>query len=159
MTDESKLRIVRINNGTVIDHIRAGTALEVLQILGINGKEGAIVTLAMNISSHRIGRKDIVKLEDRFLDEAELAKIALVAPEATINLIENGAVVKKTRVKLPSTITNIVVCPNTRCITNQDREPVRPRYQVVTDDPITLKCLYCWSLVTEADIIAQFTGK
>jgi aspartate carbamoyltransferase regulatory subunit len=158
-TGEDKLRIVKINNGTVIDHIRAGVALEVLQILDITGKEGTVVTLAMNISSHRIGRKDIVKLEERILADAEVARIALVAPEATINLIKNGLVVKKTRVKLPDVLTDIVTCPNTRCITNQEREPVRPKYQVVSSSPITLKCLYCWTLVDESEIVAQFTKK
>ena len=61
----SKIRIVKIREGTVIDHITAGHALDVLKILGITGKEGNVVTLAMNISSSRIERKDIVKIEDR----------------------------------------------------------------------------------------------
>ncbi|NWF96425.1 MAG: aspartate carbamoyltransferase regulatory subunit [Candidatus Thorarchaeota archaeon] len=152
-----KIRIVKIRNGTVIDHIRAGMALEVLQILGITGKEGPVVTLAMNISSNRIGRKDIVKLEDHFLEEHEVARIALVAPEATINLISEFQVVKKTRVQLPDTLTDIVICPNARCITNQEREPVKPSYQVVSRMPIRLKCLYCWSFIDEDHIVRQFT--
>ncbi len=156
---EEKLRIVKINNGTVIDHIRAGTALDVLKILGITGKQGTVVTLAMNISSHRIGRKDIVKLEERFLADNEVARIALVAPEATINLIKNEMVVKKTRVQLPSTITDIVKCPNTRCITNAEHEPIKPKYGVTSRSPMTLKCLYCWALVSEEEIVSQFTGK
>jgi len=153
------IRIVKINNGTVIDHIRAGHALEVLQILGITGKEGSIVTLAMNISSSRIGRKDIVKLEDRFLETPEVAMIALVAPEATINIIRDAKVVEKTRVELPDTLTDIVVCPNTRCITNKDREPITAKYQVISRKPIRLKCLYCWTIVEEDEIIHQFTER
>jgi aspartate carbamoyltransferase regulatory subunit len=93
------IRIVKITDGTVIDHISAGHALEVLEILGISGKEGSVVTLAMNISSSKVGRKDIVKLEKRVLEQSELAKIALVAPDATINIIQEGEVVKKTRVE------------------------------------------------------------
>ncbi|TFF68156.1 aspartate carbamoyltransferase regulatory subunit [Candidatus Thorarchaeota archaeon] len=153
-----KIRIVKIHNGTVIDHIRAGHALEVLQILGISGKEGSIVTLAMNISSSRIGTKDIVKVEDRFLEDEEVARIALVAPEATINLIKDDEVVRKTRVKLPSAFTNIVQCPNTRCITNKEREPIEPKYQVVSMSPIKIKCLYCWTLLDEQEIVEQFTA-
>ncbi len=153
-----KIRIVKIHNGTVIDHIRAGHALEVLQILGISGKEGNTVTLAMNISSSRISTKDIVKVEERFLEDEEVARIALVAPEATINLIKDDEVVRKTRIKLPSTFTNIVQCPNTRCITNKEREPIEPKYQVVSMSPIRIKCLYCWTLLDEHEIVEQFTA-
>jgi len=155
---EEKIRIVKIHDGTVIDHIRAGKALEVLKILGITGKEGNIVTLAMNISSSRIEKKDIVKVEHRLLEEAEVDRIALVAPEATINLIEDYKVIKKTRVELPETITDIFDCPNQRCVTNKEREPIRSKYEVVSRTPIQLKCQYCWTLVDEEDIISQFTS-
>ncbi len=154
---ETKIRIVKIKDGTVIDHISAGHALDVLRILGITGREGSIVSLAMNISSSRIERKDIVKLEDRFLAESEVAKIALVAPNATINTIRDSKVEKKTRVELPSTITNVIVCPNTRCVTNKEREPIEPKYEVLSKQPMKLKCTYCWTHIEEADIIEQFT--
>ncbi len=153
-----KIRIVKIHDGTVIDHIRAGKALEVLKILGITGKNGNIVTLAMNISSSKIEKKDIVKVEHRFLEDQEVARIALVAPEATINLIENSKIIKKTRVQLPETITDIFKCPNQRCVTNKEREPIHSKYEVVSRKPIQLKCLYCWTLVEEQDIISQFTS-
>jgi aspartate carbamoyltransferase regulatory subunit len=161
MTEEvsGKIRIVKIVDGTVIDHIRAGNALEVLKILGITGKNGNVVTLAMNISSSRIEKKDIVKVENRFLDTAEVARIALVAPEATINLIKDSKVIKKTRVELPETITGIMKCPNERCVTNKEREPIQSKYQVVTRKPIQLKCLYCWTLIDEPDIISLFIGR
>jgi aspartate carbamoyltransferase regulatory subunit len=155
---EEKIRIVKIHDGTVIDHIGAGKALEVLKILGITGKDGNIVTLAMNISSSKIGKKDIVKVENRFLKEAEVARIALVAPEATINLIKDSKVIKKTRVELPETITDIFDCPNQRCVTNKEREPIHSKYEVVSRTPVQLKCLYCWTIVEEADIITQFAS-
>lgn len=151
-----KIRIVKIKDGTVIDHIRAGHALDVLRILGITGKEGNIVTLAMNISSSKIGRKDIVKIEDRILKAKELDRIALVAPEATINLIEDYEVVQKNRVELPNTITDVIQCINMRCITNKEREPIQAKYEVVSKHPTQLKCKYCWTLINEDDIIAQF---
>ncbi|MHA1943788.1 MAG: aspartate carbamoyltransferase regulatory subunit [Candidatus Thorarchaeota archaeon] len=153
-----KIRIEIIHDGTVIDHIRAGKALEVLKILGITGEYGNIVTLAMNISSSKIEKKDIVKIEQRFLEDAEVARIALVAPEATINLIEDSKIIKKTRVELPETITDIFDCPNQKCVTNKEREPIHSKYEVVSHTPIQLKCLYCWTLVEEQDIIDQFTG-
>ena len=154
---EGKIKIVKINDGTVIDHIRAGHALDVLQILGITGKEGSVVMLAMNIRSSKIGTKDIVKIEDRILDAAELAKIALVAPEATVNEIRESLVTKKTRVQLPDIITDVIECPNERCVTNQEREPINPKYEVISQNPLVVKCQYCWTLITESDIIEQFT--
>ncbi|MFW9769575.1 MAG: aspartate carbamoyltransferase regulatory subunit [Candidatus Thorarchaeota archaeon] len=155
---DENIRIVKIHDGTVIDHIRAGKALEVLKILGITGEYGNVVTLAMNISSSKIDKKDIVKVEHRFLEEEEVARIALVAPEATINLIEDFKIIKKTRVELPDTITDVIECTNQRCVTNKEREPIQSKYEVISRKPIQLKCLYCWTLVEEQDIIAQFTG-
>ncbi len=154
---EAKIKIVKINDGTVIDHIRAGHALDVLQILGITGKEGNVVMLAMNIKSSRIETKDIVKIENRVLDAAELAKIGLVAPEATVNEIRESLVVNKTRVQLPDMITDVIECPNQRCVTNQEREPIVPKYEVISKNPIVVKCQYCWTLINEIDIIEQFT--
>ncbi|NHJ12146.1 MAG: aspartate carbamoyltransferase regulatory subunit [Candidatus Thorarchaeota archaeon] len=151
------IRVVKIDAGTVIDHIRAGHALDVLKILGITGREGSVITLAMNITSEKIGRKDIVKLERRLLENREVARIALVAPEATINLIEDGKVTKKMHVQLPATIVDVITCPNQRCVTNKEREPIVPKYEVATKEPISLKCLYCWTMVDEDEIIAQFT--
>ena len=153
-----KIRIVKIQDGTVIDHIRAGKALEVLKILGITGENGNIVSLAMNITSSKIGKKDIVKVEHRFLEDAEVARIALVAPEATINLIEDFKIIKKTRVELPEIISDIFQCPNQRCVTNKEREPIHSKYEVVSKTPVTLKCLYCWTIVEEQDFISQFTS-
>ena len=155
---EEEIRIVKILDGTVIDHIAAGHALDVLQILGITGKEGNVVTLAMNISSSRVELKDIMKIEDRYLKDSEVAKIALVAPDATINTIRDSKIEKKTRVKLPDTIRNVIICPNTRCVTNKEREPIIAKYDVVTRLPIKLKCHYCSTFIEEEDIISQFTN-
>jgi aspartate carbamoyltransferase regulatory subunit len=154
---EGKIKIVKIHDGTVIDHIRAGHALDVLQILGITGKEGSVVMLAMNIKSSKIETKDIVKIENRVLDSEELAKIALVAPEATVNEIRDSLVVNKTRVQLPDMIADVIECPNQRCVTNQEREPITPKYEVISKNPMVVKCQYCWTLINEDDIIEQFT--
>ncbi|MFW9847171.1 MAG: aspartate carbamoyltransferase regulatory subunit [Candidatus Thorarchaeota archaeon] len=150
------IRVVKISDGTVIDHITAGHALQVLQILGITGKEDYVITLAMNISSSKTGQKDIVKLEHRFLEDQEVARIALVAPNATLNLIEDGKVTRKTRIELPDMISNVIKCPNQRCVTNKEREPITPKFEVVSKTPVFLKCHYCWTMIDETDIVAQF---
>ncbi|MEM3575353.1 MAG: aspartate carbamoyltransferase regulatory subunit, partial [Candidatus Bathyarchaeia archaeon] len=87
MRDEKDLRIQKIENGTVIDHITAGYALDVLRILNMDGKDGHVISIAMNVRSDKMGKKDIVKIENRELRQQEVDKIALLAPKATINII------------------------------------------------------------------------
>jgi len=136
-----ELKIQPIKDGTVIDHITAGQAVKVLHILRIPESSSSVVSVAMNVKS-RIGKKDIVKVENRELDRNEVDKIALIAPKATINIIRDYDVVKKHRVQLPDEIVGIVQCSNPTCISNS-REPVKSRFHVVDKDPPRIKCYYC----------------
>lgn len=146
----------KIRNGTVIDHISAGNALNVLKILGIRGSEGYRVAIVMNVESKKLGLKDIVKVEGRELAPKEVNMIALIAPKATINIIRDYKVVKKVRVKLPRIIDGIVKCSNPNCITNRPREHVKPRFKVVSEEPLILQCLYCERYTTREDVVKQF---
>ncbi len=149
--EEQVLKVQKIRNGIVIDHIPCGMALKVLKILNIDGDIGSTVTMAMHVKSKH-GWKDIVKIEDRNLDEREIDKIALIAPFATVNVVENYKVVKKHRVQVPDTIRGIVRCMNPRCITNQN-EPVEPEFHVVSREPIRIKCNYCEREMEAEDIV------
>lgn len=153
----NKLIVRRIRNGTVIDHIPGGQALNVLKILGITGEEDYTVALLMNVRSRKIGRKDIVKIENRELDPKEVDKIALLAPEATINTIRDYSVMKKTKVKLPNVIKEIVTCTNPNCITNVQGEPVTPTFKVVSSEPLVLCCEYCGTYISRNDIVEQYS--
>ena len=135
------MKIPRIKDGTVIDHIPAGNALKVLKILGIPEKTSSIVSVAMNVKS-RIGRKDIVKVESRELAREEVDKIALIAPKATINIIRDYEVVEKHQVELPDELVGIVRCSNPTCISNT-REPIKSRFKVISKDPPRILCYYC----------------
>lgn len=137
-----ELKIPLIKQGTVIDHITAGHAVKVLHILGIHEKTTSVVSVAINVKS-KIGRKDIVKVENRELDPKEVNKIALVAPKATINIIRNYEVFKKYPVHIPDEIVGIVRCPNPTCVSNSENEPIESRFKVVSKDPIRIKCYYC----------------
>ncbi len=95
-TGPKELYVKKIRNGTVIDHIFAGHALDVLKILGIDGREGHIVSAAMNVISKKQNKKDIVKVENRELKPGEVDKIALIAPSATISIIRDYEVAEKT---------------------------------------------------------------
>ena len=136
-----ELKIQPIKDGTVIDHITAGNAVKVLHILEIPKTSSSIVSVAMNVKS-RLGKKDIVKVENRELDTNEVDKIALIAPKATINIIREYEVAEKHRVKLPDEIIGIVRCSNPTCVSGSS-EPVKSRFKVISKDPTRIKCYYC----------------
>ena len=152
---ESTLRVSKIKDGTVIDHITGGHALDVAKILGIAERRASVITIAMNVPSKRLGHKDMVKIEGRFLAGSEVDKIALLAPNATINIVKGYKVVEKQRVKLPDTIKGIVKCDNPACISNST-EPVQTRFYVQKAQPLRLKCHYCGHIMEKEDILKQF---
>ncbi len=149
------LRVSKIKEGTVIDHITGGHALDVIKILGITGRSEGAVTVAMNVPSKRLGMKDMVKVEGRELNSKEVDKIALLAPHATINIIRNYKVAEKERVKLPKVIRGILRCANPACISNS-KEPVQPTFYVEKEDPLRLRCHYCGYIMEKQDVLKQF---
>lgn len=126
---KKELKVPLIKDGTVIDHITAGNAVKVLHIIGIPKGSSSIVSVAMNVKS-KMGKKDIVKVENRELDSKEVDKIALIAPKATINIIRDYEVAKKHKVELPGKIVGIVKCANPTCVSNTN-EPVESRFKVI----------------------------
>jgi aspartate carbamoyltransferase regulatory subunit len=136
-----ELKIPLIKNGSVIDHITSGNAVKVLHILGIPKGTSSVVSVAMNVNS-KMGKKDIVKVENRELDPQEVDKIALIAPKATINIIRNYKVAKKHKVELPDEVIGLLSCSNPTCVSNA-KEPVKSRFKVVCKDPPKIKCYYC----------------
>lgn len=145
---DMKLRVTPIGNGTVIDHIPPGQALNVLKILGIDRTTEATISVLMNVSSRRSGKKDIVKVEDRELKEEEVNKISLIAPGATINIIRDRRVVEKYTVDMPDLIVGVVRCPNPSCISNTS-EPIKSQILVKSKNPVVLRCVYCEQPIAE----------
>ncbi len=143
---DHELRVAKIRNGTVIDHVSGGQALNVLSILGIDGSEGLGVSVGMNVPSDRLGHKDVVKVEKRELSQSEVDVISLIAPEATINIIRDFEVVQKNRVDRPETVIGLLSCPNHNCITN-DNEPVESNFTVVDDG---VRCAYCGTIIRDS---------
>jgi aspartate carbamoyltransferase regulatory subunit len=152
---ETELHVSKIKNGTVIDHITGGHALDVVKILGITGRETDPITIAIRVPSKLLKAKDIVKIEGRELKPQEVAKIALLAPHATINIIRDYKVVRKEEVKLPKVIENILRCANPACISNSN-EPVETKFYVDGEDPLMLKCHYCGYIMEKKDVLEQF---
>jgi len=142
---DRQLRVSKIESGTVIDHIPGGQALNVLALLGIDGSTDEAVSVAMNVPSDRLGRKDVVKVENRELSEAELDVLSLIAPEATINIIRAYDVVEKKRVERPERVVGALACRNRECITNTN-EPVDAKFEVL---PEGVRCEYCETIIRQ----------
>ena len=140
--EQSELMVRRIKEGTVIDHIDEGKGLQVLNALRIDGKDGSLITIALNVPSGKFKKKDIIKVENKFLKDDDTNKIAVIAPKATINMIKDYKLVEKRRVSLPNEIDKIFRCSNPDCVTNS-AEHIESIMDVIDKEGTVLKCRYC----------------
>ncbi len=139
---EPNLIVRRIKDGTVIDHIEGGRGLKVLEALGIDGKDGNVITIALNVPSGKFNKKDIIKVENKFLQDFDTNKLAVISPKATINIIKDYKLVEKRRVFLPNKIEKIFRCSNPDCITNSN-EDIESTMDVIDKTGLILRCKYC----------------
>ena len=142
-----KLKVSAIKDGTVIDHIPAQNLFSVINILGLNRIENQI-TFGTNLESEKLGSKAIIKVTDKFFEDEEINKIALIAPNAKLNIIKDYEVTEKKVVEIPAQITGIVKCFNPKCITNN--ETVMTKFSVISKSPLALKYFYC-EKITDKD--------
>ncbi len=136
-----KLKVVPLENGTVIDHISLDQGRIVYRLLRSKITDHPTVLL-LNIPSSSQSKKDMLKIENVFVDKVDCDIIALVSPNATINTIKNGKVVDKYNVKLPEHLHGFLKCLNPNCITNREREPLETNF-AVSSNPLKLVCVYC----------------
>ena len=148
-----ELKVEVIPEGTVIDHIPAGKWLKVIEILGLTRPNCGTLLIASNVPSKKIGRKDIVKVEGRYLSEEEVNKIALIAPLATVNIVRDYKIVEKFNVEIPDEVVGILRCPNPNCVSNH--EHVTPKFRVESREPLKLRCHYCERTVEGDDILGN----
>jgi aspartate carbamoyltransferase regulatory subunit len=139
-----------IKQGTVIDHIQPGVALRIAQILRLAADEKR-VTIGLNLKSPTRGLKDLIKIENFTLTEAQASHIALLSPNATICLIENYRVVRKYTPTLPVSVSSLLSCPSPRCVTHQERITTLFFIDASTHR-ITLRCKYCEASFTREEI-------
>ena len=147
-----ELNVAAIRNGTVIDHIQNEATFKVAEILRLPQSD-QVVLVGMNLRSGRGGRKGIVKIEERELTPQEVSTIALIAPEATLNIIKDYQVAEKRRVQLPKRVEGIVRCFNPSCITNCQAVPTC--FDVLASSPVSLRCIYCERLMRGPDIVLK----
>lgn len=135
----SRIRQVEaISSGTVIDHIPADVTIKVANLLG---SPDDLMSIGINLRSNRLGRKGVVKIANRELDEAMLSRLALLAPGASVSIIRNYEVMGKHTVPVPTRIDAIAKCANPNCVTNHERWPTR--FDVVGKEPLMVRCIYC----------------
>ncbi len=147
-----ELQVAALKNGTAIDHIPSEQLFKVVTLLGLDNLKNPI-TIGSNLESKKMGTKGIIKIADKIFKEDEINRIALVAPNVNLNIIENFEVVEKKRVTLPDEISEIVMCNNPKCITNN--EPMKTRFHVTDKEKVELQCHYCEVKISKEDIILK----
>jgi aspartate carbamoyltransferase regulatory subunit len=145
-----ELKVSAIENGTVIDHIPSKNVFQVIKILGLSDFDDQIF-LGTNLDSQKYGKKGIIKVSNRYFKPDEINKIALVAPTATLIVINNFRVVEKKKVEIPHSIEKIVKCFNPNCITNN--EAVSTKFTVIEKKALKLRCHYC-EKITSGDTMS-----
>jgi len=144
-----ELKVSAIENGTVIDHIPSRSVFQVLKILNLTEYEDQLL-IGTNLESRKMGKKGIIKVSNKFFQPEEINKIALVAPTATLIVIQNFDVTEKKQVTIPDTVEKIVKCFNPNCITNN--EEVTTRFRVIDKSELRLRCHYCEKITAKDNI-------
>ncbi|MDR1683626.1 MAG: aspartate carbamoyltransferase regulatory subunit [Candidatus Symbiothrix sp.] len=150
MERHKELKVAALANGTVIDHIPSEQVFQVVSLLEI-AKLHTPVTIGNSLDSKKMGKKGIIKIADKFFEEAEINRISLIAPSVKLNIIRDYEVVEKKLVSLPDEVVGLVKCNNPKCISNN--EPMHTRFNVIDKKNVTLKCHYCESKIKKEEIV------
>ncbi len=135
------LSVSAIENGTVIDHIKAGQAIRIINLLDIIDN-GYRATIGLNLPSIKMGLKDLLKIENYIISEEKAKQIKIFSPDVTINIINEYLVDKKIMTALPGQVEEIFICPNLHCITNS--EQIKTLFNVSEQgNYIKLTCDFC----------------
>lgn len=147
---DKQLSVSAIKNGTVIDHIPAGSLFKVISILKLDKLE-TLVTFGNSFESKKLGKKGIIKLSEVFFETEDINKISLVAPTAKLNIIRDYEVVEKMKVEIPDEVTGIIKCVNPKCITNN--ETATTKFTVISKEKVQLKCYYCEKITSQDNLV------
>jgi len=137
------MRIERIHNGIVLDHIKAGMGIEILKLFPTDILKTKI-DYASYIESPSLGTKDIIKIENLNVDPTMLMKMALLAPEITISIIRDGHVEQKIKPEVPPLVEGVITCTNPKCVT-QNEAYLTSRFRVTfeADGRLRKQCVFC----------------
>ena len=136
-----ELVVSALENGTVLDHIPAENVYKALDLLDLKDIESQI-TIGINLASKIHGKKGIIKIADIFFEDEELNKLALIAPNATVNVIRDFKVVEKKKLEIPKEVIGIAKCRNPKCVTNH--QPIKTKFTTIEhDNSLSLLCSFC----------------
>lgn len=136
------MNIDSIKNGYVIDHIKAGMAMEIFRVLGLDRLDCPLAIIK-NAVSDKMGKKDIIKIDEMI--ELDLDALGYIDPGITVNVIKNGEIVDKRHLELPESITNVIKCKNPRCITSCEQELAHV-FKLTDRENRVYRCIYCESV-------------
>lgn len=133
------MNIDSIQNGYVIDHIRAGRSMEIYRYLGLDALDCS-VAIIKNAKSQNMGKKDIIKIDQEI--PLDLNLLAYIDPGITVNIIRDGKLVEKKQPEMPERVVNVMKCKNPRCITQVEQQI--DQVFVLTDrENQVYRCMYC----------------
>ena len=135
------MNIDPIQNGVVIDHIPAGKAMALYQHLNLEQADCSVAILK-NVSSQRLGRKDIIKIDGGM--DIDWDVLGYIAPDCTVNIIRDGAISEKRHLALPEKLVNVIRCRNPRCITTIEQE-LPHIFKLTGGKKRVYRCIYCES--------------
>ena len=150
MSKDKKVQVTAIENGTVIDHIPADSLFKIVRILRLESEINK-VTFGTNLESKVMGKKAIIKINDRYCEQEEVNRIAIIAPMSIVNTIKNFDVVEKRKVVIPDSIEGFVKCGNPKCITNN--EPIKTSFKIIKGTDVTFKCKYCEKNTYQSEMV------
>ena len=142
------LQITSIKNGFMLDHIKAGMGVKIFRYLHLD-KLGHQVALIINADSKKMGKKDIIKIENS--EEINYTVLGLLSPGITINEVRNEVIVNKIKPELPERIQDILVCENPSCITSQEKY-IPHNFRLVDREKGSYKCEYCEQIVNPSEV-------
>jgi aspartate carbamoyltransferase regulatory subunit len=141
------LNIDKIKNGIVIDHIKAGQGIHIFNWLGLD-RTPYTVAFVVNASSRRMGRKDIIKIDNTIAINFDI--LGLIDPHITVNVIENEAITEKIELKLPEKVENVILCKNPRCITSTEKY-IPHIFHLENAELRSYRCDYCDEIRSSVD--------
>ncbi len=133
------MNIDSIKNGIVIDHITAGKAMQIYNMLGLDSLDCS-VAIIKNATSSKMGKKDIIKIDSSI--DIDLDILGYITPNASVSIIRDGALVEKRHIAPPEKLTNIIKCKNPRCITRTEQE-IKHVFLLTDKAKMIYRCIYC----------------